>query len=75
MGLKVKYWKGWFSPETIGNPGTWELWKKETMKANSEKAELVIFKIPKGDKPGKGTVDYHEAVNEIEQLLQAKFGK
>lgn len=72
MSLNVYYLSGWIrSNKMWDNINEWFYgWLSSAMKAEHHDSELVVFRIPK-DTTGMANVD---AIVEIEQLLQSKFG-
>lgn len=64
--LLVKYLAGWMRYENMMNNKEWYFnWLEFVKKAEQEDMEIVVFRVPKGS----------NAISEIEELLQEKYGK
>lgn len=63
--MHAKYFKGWLKPQAFSE------WEKECEKAQLEKFELCVFKIPSNK---FGSADSN-SISDIEKLLQDKHGK
>lgn len=61
--LKVKFFKGWITPQITSSECN-ETWYDEAVKADKEKYELIVFKIPKNET---------QLVSDIERMLQQKL--
>lgn len=68
MSLKVKFFAGWIKTEAMENNGWFNVWWHTAKKAEDEKKELVVFRIPK-NKIGLS----NEVIEDIEKLLQERF--
>lgn len=68
--LRTKYFKGWLlcgKENAAPKDAWWAYWTAQVETADSENADIVMFKIPKHD------VAY--MVTQIERLLQEKLNK
>lgn len=65
--LLVKYLAGWIRSENIlDNNKLWAAsWLESVKKAEDDNMEMVVFRVPK----------VSNAISEIEELLQEKYGK
>lgn len=45
--IKVKYWAGQINHRNMDNDGWLAIWKQESINAEKEECELLVFKVPK----------------------------
>lgn len=66
MSLKLKYFAGWISTNTMINKGWCFAWFSKAKEQEENNYQLVVFRIPK---------DNVEIIEEIENFLQTTLDK
>lgn len=66
-GLKCYYLRGWIHPESMDDPQWLPTWQATAKTMLDNGKQLVVFELPNNPDGGR-------TIEEIERLLQQKFG-